>query len=222
MHHAEDGKLTSYGSEEIETVVGWWGEKGRAVEALLTVQFLEKDAEENFQVHDWLDHAGHLAAFRKRAKTAAKKRWAKYASSTARSKAKQSPSRGKVGTVGKENLGKEGESQRGEEKPPDWPSPEKLVELYNTLTPDECPEVTILSPARAAKAKQYLAAFPKQEFWEQVFRRVHESKFLRGVNKNKSNSREEFRFDFDWMLTKGKDGSENAVKTFEGKYADER
>lgn len=95
-YHAESGKLTSYGPDEIEAAAGWWGEKGRALEALMTVGFLEKDRAGNFQVHDWLEHAGHLAAFKKRAKTAAKKRWSKYASSIASSKDKQCPSRGVV------------------------------------------------------------------------------------------------------------------------------
>ena len=31
---------------------------------------------------------------------------------------------------------------------------------------------------------------------------------------------ENFRGDLDWLLTRGKDGSENAVKTAEGKYRD--
>lgn len=219
MHHAESGRLTSYGPEEIETVAGWWGEKGRAVEALLTVGFLERDEGGNFQVHNWLEHAGHLAAFKKRAKSAAKERWARYASSIPRSKAKskvkQSPSRGKARSSPVIPKSEEGECKGG-----DALTPETLVELYNKLTPDECPAVTTLSPGRRAKAKQYLTAFPKVEFWEQVFRRVHESKFLRGHAN--SNGHGSFRFDFDWMLTKGKDGSENAVKVFEGRYTDER
>ncbi len=102
----------------------------------------------------------------------------------------------------------------------EWPSPEKLVALYNELTPDDCAAVETLSPARRAKAEQYLKIFPKQEFWEQVFDRVYHSRFLRGQqNKNGHGS---FHFDFDWMLTKGKDGSENVVKVAEGRYADER
>ena len=100
VHHAESGKLTSYGPEEIEAVAGWWGEKGRAVEAMLTVGFLDHDKEGNLQVHDWFDHAGHLAAFKKRARTAAKARWRLYATSNAlsnaKSKTKQCPSRGKA------------------------------------------------------------------------------------------------------------------------------
>lgn len=101
-----------------------------------------------------------------------------------------------------------------------WPSPAKLIELYNLLTPDECAAVTTVSPARLLKAKQYLTMFPELGFWEQVFKRVHESKFLRGMSK--SNGHASFRCDFDWLLTKGKDGSENVVKVHDGRYADMR
>ena len=109
-------------------------------------------------------------------------------------------------------------SLRGEK--PGWPSPETLVELYNELTPDECPAVTTLTPARIQKAKAYLKTFPDRGFWEQVFKRVHESRFLRGMVQN--NGHGSFRFDFDWMLTKGKDQTENCVKVAEGRYADEK
>ena len=88
---AESGRLTGYSAQEIETAVGWWGEKERAVEAMLRVGFLEIDLEKNFQVHDWLEHAGHLAAFRERAKMAAKERWKIYASSNASSNARDGP-----------------------------------------------------------------------------------------------------------------------------------
>lgn len=59
MHHAEDGKLTSYGPEEIETVAGWWGEKGRAVEAMLKVEFLKP----GYIVVDWPGRRGDPISF---------------------------------------------------------------------------------------------------------------------------------------------------------------
>jgi hypothetical protein len=99
-----------------------------------------------------------------------------------------------------------------------WASPQKLVELYNELTPDECPTVDVLSPARRDKAKKYLAMFPEEQFWLDVFKRVHRSRFLRGLNSTAGH--QHFRFNFDWMLTKGQDGSENVVKVHEGRYQD--
>ena len=217
MHHAESGKLTSYGSEEIESVVGWWGEKGRAVEAMLTVCFLERDDSGNFQVHDWFEHAGHLAAFKKRAKSAAKKRWAKYASSISKRGGKQSPSRGKVGKD-RSLKSYSSEGGLGETKAAEWPCPKLLIEKYNTETPNELSAVEKITPARIAKANTYLKIFPQVEFWTETFAEIHKSQFLRGLRS--SNGHGSFKADFDWLLTKGKDGTENAAKVWEGKYRD--
>ena len=101
-------------------------------------------------------------------------------------------------------------------KSDEWGSATQLFELYNTLTPDECPAIITYSPARIDKAKKYLRLFPKKEFWEEVFGEVHKSEFLRGL-KN-SNGHEGFICNFDWLLTKGKDGTENCVKVNEGRY----
>mgnify|MGYP001593859862 CR=1 FL=1 len=105
-----------------------------------------------------------------------------------------------------------------------WPSPEALVAKYNHETPKECPAVKalpngrLLSAGRMQKAKKYLGLFPQEEFWSQVFAQVHKSKFLRGLKP--SLGHEHFAFDFDWMLSCGKNGAENCVKVREGKYAD--
>jgi hypothetical protein len=215
LEQQEGGDLSSWSDEFIALSADFPGDAPQFVRLLQKHNWLEGKL-----LHDWLDYAGKYLTAKYRTANPKKLRQIllKHKSVNSRFKVGRSPKRLSSHEV---PIGKEGESLRGEEKPP-WPSPAKLVKLYNDLTPDECPEVTILSPARESKAKQYLAAFPKQDFWEQVFRRVHESKFLRGVQASKKNGREPFRFDFDWMLTKGQDGSENCIKTFEGKYADER
>ena len=90
--------------------------------------------------------------------------------------------------------------------------------LYNTETPDECPAVTKLSPARRKKAQVALAAFPDRPWWVALCQRARGSKFLRGLKP--SPGHEGFVMDFDWLLSRGKDGSENAVKLAEGRYDD--
>lgn len=73
---------------ELERICRWWGEKGAMVSAMIEIGFLERDGE-LFQVHDWHDHSGHLATFKKRAIKAARKRWGvKRKSSNATSNAK--------------------------------------------------------------------------------------------------------------------------------------
>ena len=51
-----------------------------------------------------------------------------------------------------------------------------------------------------------------------MFVRIHRSRFLRGLVKRPGH--EGFVADLDWLLSKGKDGVENAVKTHDGRYQD--
>ena len=73
-YQAESGRLIGYSTQAIEATCAWWGRKGEMVDAMLEVGFIEK-TDDGFQVHDWPDHAGHLAAFKERAVKAARKRW---------------------------------------------------------------------------------------------------------------------------------------------------
>src|SRR5688572_9143250 len=75
-YHAESGSLASYSAQEIESIATWWGKAGEMMAAMEKVELLEKDAD-GWNVKDWLEINGHLAAFRKRAKKAARKRWGK-------------------------------------------------------------------------------------------------------------------------------------------------
>jgi hypothetical protein len=101
-----------------------------------------------------------------------------------------------------------------------WPSVAALEELYNEKTPDECSAVHYpehpLSSERIKKAKRFLTEFPEQVYWEEVFAGIHRSPFLRGLRSNIGHGH--FRADFDWLLSKGKDGSENFVKVHDGRY----
>lgn len=89
-YHAKDGKLTDYSAQEIESIVGWWGASGKMVEALVKCGFLH-EVKGGWQVHDWLEHEGHIIAFKERAKTAAYARWGVDATSNATSNAPTIP-----------------------------------------------------------------------------------------------------------------------------------
>lgn len=87
-------------ADEVEAVCAWTGPKGKLVSALLSVHLLHK-AISGYSVHDWKEHAGHLVAYKKRAKLASATRWnglnktydnaSSNASSNANGKSKQSP-----------------------------------------------------------------------------------------------------------------------------------
>ena len=86
-HHCEDGSFKGYSIQEIESILAWKGKKGGLLDALTTVGYLDKVVEGEamyYQVHDWLDHAGHLAALKKRGKANAEKRWSNLAKVDAR------------------------------------------------------------------------------------------------------------------------------------------
>ncbi len=74
-YHALKGKLEGYSVEEIEHIIGWKGESGKLINALVKVNFLHKDANVNFYVHDWIEHEGHIITFKERSQKANKARW---------------------------------------------------------------------------------------------------------------------------------------------------
>ena len=102
-----------------------------------------------------------------------------------------------------------------------WPSPEALIALYNSEAAEELPAVSVISPGRVKKAKEYLTKFPSVEFWKEVFEETKLSPFLRGLKKN-GRGHDHFKASFDWLLTKGTtDQIENCVKTSEGRYRED-
>jgi hypothetical protein len=73
-YHAEDGKLIGYSAQEIEASIKWWGRSGDCTAALVRVALLD-ETKGGYSVHDWLHHAGHIAAYRRKGKEMAAKRW---------------------------------------------------------------------------------------------------------------------------------------------------
>ena len=91
-HHCEDGVLRDYSKQEIEVFLNWKGKRGELVDALHRVGFLDCDVagcraceSGTYRVHDWLEHAGHLAALKERGRRNAEKRWSRLAGKDATS-----------------------------------------------------------------------------------------------------------------------------------------
>lgn len=104
-HHPETGTFVGYSVDEIEKIVGWHGKPGQCLDALCDVGLLDRVRAtrrsasryaqpcttrvlqratkkhqkhlESYQIHDWLEHAGHIVHYKQRGRTAAAARWAK-------------------------------------------------------------------------------------------------------------------------------------------------
>lgn len=121
----------------------------------------------------------------------------------------------------RESLTTESREARAERREAgDWPHPAALVALWNAKAPDECATVESLSVLRRRKAREFLATFPEQAWWEETMAQLHRSKFLRGQVKPLPGHSKPFVASFDWLLANGKEGVENAVQVHDGKYRD--
>jgi hypothetical protein len=77
LHHPEDGTLTGYTAEDIESALAWDGKKGVLSSALIKIGFL-KHERKHFRISAWGDDNGHLSALTRRAKAGAAERWRRY------------------------------------------------------------------------------------------------------------------------------------------------
>lgn len=102
-----------------------------------------------------------------------------------------------------------------------WGTPEALMALYNEECPSECPAAEHLSPKRKEKAARLLKAFPDKAYWQEAFREVHKSPFLRGMCAPGKGHSKAFVASFDWFLSTSKDGIENVVQVWERKYGNQ-
>jgi len=100
-----------------------------------------------------------------------------------------------------------------------WGSPSDLVELYNTMAPDNVAAVRTVKGSRLEKIKRYLRLFPDREWWVATFDQYKHSRFLSGKVAPEPGHRS-FQPDLDWLLSKGKDGTDNCVKVHDGRYRD--
>lgn len=83
----ETGRLENHSDEEIEALIDWKGTKKAAIEALLKVGFIRRK-KGGIECVDWREHEGHLLAFSRRGKVAARARWNKLSNKHASSIAK--------------------------------------------------------------------------------------------------------------------------------------
>jgi hypothetical protein len=101
-----------------------------------------------------------------------------------------------------------------------WPDPYSLMALYQVRKPETWAAIQLVSEARLAKCRQYLAQFPSRDLWEAIFAQLHQSAFLLGEGPHDLG---DGLRNLDWLLQKGqKDGLENCLKVAEGRYRQRR
>ena len=61
--------------------------------------------------------------------------------------------------------------------------------------------------------------FPAEAWWTVTFKQFHVSRYLRGLT-NGTDQYPPIARDFDWLLSKGHDQTENCVKVHDGRYRD--
>src|SRR4051812_43291160 len=118
--HCENGRLTGYSEQEIESLATWWGKSGVMLPAMKTCEYMDHD-EIGWFMHEWLEHQGHLVAFKVKGKAMAKTRWDKARAEAARLAASNADSmlqalpQKVVGSVGKaeSEKGSEGAGRKG-------------------------------------------------------------------------------------------------------------
>lgn len=88
-YHADTGDLTGYSAQDLESLIGWWGQPGRCIEALIQFKFLER-TESGYRVHDWEKINGHIAAFKLRAQAGAAEKWRRARAEAAQAMLKHS------------------------------------------------------------------------------------------------------------------------------------
>lgn len=98
-----------------------------------------------------------------------------------------------------------------------WPTPEALAHRFNTLTPENVPAVDTLTAKRREKAWAALRQIPDEAWWLDLFREYHRSRFLSGKSPPRDGHKS-FQPDFDWLLSNGRNGTENFTKVHDGNY----
>jgi hypothetical protein len=73
-YHPRDGKFSGYNEKEIEGCLGWDGNPGELISALVKTGFLDK-SNGVLKAHDWASHEAHIWGIKQRNKKVAINRW---------------------------------------------------------------------------------------------------------------------------------------------------
>ncbi len=71
--HKMDGLLKVYSDKALEDVMDWRGERGKCINAMVEVGFLDV-IDAGYAVHEWADHAAHIIAYQIKSRKMTKRR----------------------------------------------------------------------------------------------------------------------------------------------------
>ncbi len=180
--HKIDGSLASYTDDEIEQFAGWSGVRGALLQALLAVSLLDADK----TIHDWHDHAGHLAAYQAQAKRMAKARWdsAKRSPSNAPSTTPSNATSGQVSSFSESKDSEADASGDGLERmrSPEQKDHDTVVEYLRTRFGDESPKSIYSQAGAIFKPFRSLGATGSEMVWI-ITNRLSEPESVTGLIK---------------------------------------
>jgi hypothetical protein len=97
--------------------------------------------------------------------------------------------------------------------------PQHLIDLWNEMVvPLGLSRVDKLTPTRREKIYKAYKVFSERVEWEEICLEFQYSLFLQ----NKRGTNGHMKKDFDWLLSNGKDGTENYIKARNGRYRDDK
>ena len=213
LDFAQDGDLTKYEAGDIADAVLWQREPLEFVDALIEAGFLDKTEDDGLLIHDWFDYAGRL--IEKRVANRERMRKARAKAKNESSPHVQSTNNARTGaTVPNSTVPNQPNSTEPNSTPPDDESPnpsspvpyEKIRELFNVTCPSFSRVMGINGKRRVAVSARW-GEHPDLDFFEDYFKRVEDSDFLKGVNDRN------WKATFDWLMN-----AANMDKVREGKY----
>jgi len=89
-YHCDNGIMKGYTPASLAKILNWKEDPDKLIKALIKTGFIER-TRSGLKVHDWTEHSGHLAAFRERARHAAKIRWSPKNQDDSSSQPEQKP-----------------------------------------------------------------------------------------------------------------------------------
>lgn len=203
LDYAENGRLDKYGKDKIEKILNI------EVDKFIEAGFI--DILPDLRVHDWYEYVGMFLQTKYKQKP---EKWQLvrdyYNGCSNSSKTGSKESQDKI----REDKIREDIKDIVNDVPlanaierPKKPTPQNLLDLWNSKAHPNLPRAEIMTPARKTHINARLVEHSEKGFWEALIERVNRSPLLIGENGRG------WKCSFDWILNVS-----NMAKILEGNY----